>query len=390
MGHLYQRGPIWWFQFYQDGQRQRMTSESTDENVAKRMLKEHEARVTLKEPVVAQAARVTYDELRADLVAHYQATGSRDLAEAGCRLTHLDRAFRGVRASRITGAAITEYIVQRQSEEIVSPKKKQRRRPANGTINREVAVLLKLLRLGVERNKVARLPIVHKPEENPARQGFLEPAAFEAVRAHLPLDIQLAVTLLYDNAWRLREVTHLLLRQVDLDAGCLRLDPGQAKSTGDPRTVYLRPDTLARLRAHVERVRALERATGRVIPYLFPIFPGSGIRHALVGTQRDNFERAWARACRAAGYPGRLVHDLRRSGIRNLVRAGVPERVVMSISGHRSRSTFDRYNITSETDLQAAAAQLDAARKAAAATKTPDSATVTALPTTRKARTARS
>jgi integrase len=126
-----------------------------------------------------------------------------------------------------------------------------------------------------------------------------------------------------------------------------------------------------------------------VIPYLFPIFPGSGIRHALVGTQRDNFERAWARACRAAGYPGRLVHDLRRSGIRNLVRAGVPERVVMSISGHRSRSTFDRYNITSETDLQAAAAQLDAARKAVA-TKTPDSATVTALTTTRKARAARS
>jgi hypothetical protein len=120
MGHLYQRGTTWWIQFYQDGQRVRMTSESADEAVARRMLKEHEARVTLKEPVVAQAARVTYDDLRTDLVAHYQATGSRDLAEAGCRLKHLDRAFRGVRASRITGAVITKYIVQRQQEEIVS------------------------------------------------------------------------------------------------------------------------------------------------------------------------------------------------------------------------------------------------------------------------------
>ena len=56
-GHLYQRGSICWFQFYQDGQRQRITSESTDEAVARRMLKEHEARVTLKEPLVAQTSR---------------------------------------------------------------------------------------------------------------------------------------------------------------------------------------------------------------------------------------------------------------------------------------------------------------------------------------------
>lgn len=83
------------------------------------------------------------------------------------------------------------------------------------------------------------------------------------------------------------------------------------------------------------------------------------------------------------------MHDLRRSGIRNLVRAWVPERVVMSMSGHRSRSTFDRYNITSETDVQAAA-QLDAARKKAAATKQPISAAVTAITKPQKAPAARS
>jgi integrase len=127
------------------------------------------------------------------------------------------------------------------------------------------------------------------------------------------------VTLLYDNASRLREVTHLQRTHVDLDAGCIRL---RQSKTNTLVAVYLRPETLAMLRAHVERVRTLERETEQVIPHLFPIFPGSGIPRRLVGTQRDNFERVWARARTAAGFPTALVHDLRRSGVRNLVRAG--------------------------------------------------------------------
>jgi len=71
-----------------------------------------------------------------------------------------------------------------------------------------------------------------------------------------------------------------------------------------------------------------------------------------------SFGKAWKAACLAAGCPGRIPHDLRRTAIRNMVRRGVPERVALKLTGHKTPSVFARYDIVSGGDLRTAAQQL--------------------------------
>jgi integrase len=210
-----------------------------------------------------------------------------------------------------------------------------------------------MLRLAYEHGKLLRLPVIRKLKENGPRQGFFEREQYEAVRRRLRPDLQVAVAIAYAFGWRMQsEVLCLERRQLDLDAGTLRLDPGTTKND-DGRLVYLPPDVKAQLAAQVERVRGLERQTGRIIPYLFPHLRG---RHR--GQRRRDFRKAWAKACEKAGVAGRLRHDLRRTAVRNMVNAGVSERVAMTVTGHKTRAVFDRYHIVSPGDLQDVARRL--------------------------------
>ena len=136
-------------------------------------------------------------------------------------------------------------------------------------------------------------------------------------------------------------------RQVDLRAGTLTLDPGTTKND-DGRLVYLTPALARMLAEQLARVDALSRQLGRIIPYLFPHL-GQG---RLQGTRVKDFRKAWLATTRRAGLPGKLRHDFRRTAVRNLTRRGVVERVAMKVTGHRTRSVFERYNIVSDGDLR--------------------------------------
>jgi integrase len=344
MGSLYKQpgSRIWWVKYHVHGRPVRESTRTADDQEAKRFLKTREGHLAAGQPLVPRLDRIRYEEVLQDLRAHYEATGTRDLKEFRRRVKHLDRVFGGWYVATIGQPDVDAYVVARR-----------RKHAAGGTIRRELGTLTKMLRLAYQNGKLARLPIFQKPKEAAPRGGFFEWPQYEAVRQRLAPDLRVAVTVAYTLGWRMQsEVLSLERRHLDLDAGTLRLDPGMAKND-EGRVVYLTPELRTLLGEQLERVRDLERTKERIVPWLFP-----HLGPRLVGTRIRDFRKAWTEACTGAGVPGAYRHDFRRTAVRNLVNAGVPERVAMMITGHKTRSVFDRYHIVSPGDLQEAARRL--------------------------------
>jgi len=172
---------------------------------------------------------VTYKGAAEALREHYRVTCARDLTETEWRLAHLDAFFAECRPAAITTRESERYAIQRQEAGT-----------SNASINRELAVLGRMLRLAYEHNRLARVPKFTRLSETAPRAGFVDQGTFETVRSHLPADLQVAVTIAYTFGWRRNEVLRLSQRHLDLKAGTLRLDPGSTKNK-DGWLCYLTP-----------------------------------------------------------------------------------------------------------------------------------------------------
>ncbi|MGB5177059.1 MAG: site-specific integrase, partial [Thermoanaerobaculia bacterium] len=195
--------------------------------------------------------------------------------------------------------------------------------------------------------------LLHRPHipmlaEDNTRVGFFEEDEFEDVREHLPEHLRGVVTLAYFSGWRVQsEILPLTWSQVDRDAKTIRLEPGTTKNREARLPYGLLPELEKVIELQwSERKRLV--GEGRLVPWVF---------HRN-GEQMRGFRKAWTSACKAAGVRGKLLHDLRRTAVRNLVRKGVPDTVAMQITGHKTRSVFDRYNVSSEGDLREALGKL--------------------------------
>ena len=166
----------------------------------------------------------------------------------------------------------------------------------------------------------------------------------------------------YVTGWRINsEVLQLQWRQVDLKLGEVRLDPGTTKNL-EGRVFYVTSELKDLLKMQRKAADRIQRRKGMIVQHVFfhdvPTKAGdvgfwSG--HAIAPS---GFYHAWCRARIAACCPGSIPHDFRRTAIRNMVRAGIPERVAMKLSGHKTRSVFDRYNVVSDGDLREASDKL--------------------------------
>jgi integrase len=307
---------------------------------AERVLKQREGDVARGRPLFTSADKVTFDELTALVVRDYDLNGKRSIGKTRVNVRRLEEFFGGWRAVNITAATVGAYIEKRLKAGL-----------ANGSVNRELSTLRRAFRLAVKSRLLSadHVPTIDLLTEAAPRAGFFEADQFEAVLRHLRPEVVPIAKFANETGWRLREVLNLEWRQVDLSAGSVRLDPGTTKNR-EGRLAYVSPALLECLRAQHVATKDLEREKGVIIPWVF---------HRR-GRRILRFLASWQTACRMAGVPGMFFHDLRRTAVRNMVRAGVPERVAMMVSGHKTRSVFERYNIVSEGDLREAAKKIGA------------------------------
>lgn len=362
MASIRKRGNRWQVRYWLNG---RLCSESAATYKAARTIANDRERDKDKGLTILPAARnLTFDEGAYDFLTDYKVNGRKSYADAERIVRkHLHPAFGGhqtwtaIRKAVESGAtAGTPVFGGRRLASITSADVKtyiNARLEADAepaTVNRELAALKRIFSLAVNGGKLASRPHVALLAEHNVRKGFFERESFEAVRRHLPDALQPVATFAYFTGWRKREILPLEWRQVDLAAGTVRLDPGTTKNREGRTFVFADlPPLRELLKAQWTEHEALA-ATGVLCPVVFH-------RNGKPITSMDT---AWRAACKAAGQPGRLLHDFRRTAVRNLVRAGVPERVAMTMTGHKTRSVFDRYDITSEADLRRAGALLAA------------------------------
>jgi integrase len=345
-GSVYKRRPAdrFWVIQYHDGQGRpiRETTSLTDKKAARDLLNQRLA-AALDMSGRPGAHDYRLSGLEKKVLSEYALKGRKSGYKITTAYVRLWEFFGDIRAREITSQMLRNFCDRRLRDGA-----------ARATVRNELMALSHgytlLKRDGELRFVPPAIPSIAVGDN--ARKGFFERAAFECVRSELAPPRQDVLTFLYLSGWRISEVVGLEWgRNVDLDRQVVSLEPAQTK-TGQPREFpYGLFPEMAEL---IERRRRLtsqaELDFGMRIRRVFWEGAGAPVTRFL--------PKGWRRACDFCGVAHGMMHDLRRTAVRNLILAGIDRKVAMEITGHKTESVFRRYQITTIEDKRAALGRL--------------------------------
>ena len=322
---------VWWLSYYVGGQKRRESSHLTNKTQATALLKMRNGEVVTGRLKSVDIQKTTFSDLAERVRSSYLLLQNRSTPRMERALSTLENYFGAACvAMSIDGDRIEAYAKSRLAKGL-----------AHATVQYELAILRRGFRLAAKVGK-ALVPAFPIMAVDNARQGFFEPDELTTLLSYLPIYLQPVFRFASVTGWRVQsEVLTLPWVNVDFHTGMARLDACHTKDNQARVFPFANHPMLSAL-LHAQYAHRDES------PLVFH-------RH---GQPIKNYSTAWGRARVKAGQPTRIVHDLRRTAIRNLRRAGVPEQTAMKLSGHKTRSVFDRYDIHNEDDLRDAVGQL--------------------------------
>jgi integrase len=239
--------------------------------------------------------------------------------------------FGHVRAARLTTDLMDDYRKKRTDE-----------KRSHATVNRELSIVRTAFRNARKRtpSKVNLVPYFPMVKETTVRQGFLADDVYNMLRDALPSELKLMFVIGYISGARKGELTVVQWSQVDWEAAKIDLKKNETKN-GDARSIPILEGDMYNLLSAAWDERNEK-------------WPDSPWVISRQGERILDFRVAWRNACIATGVPNFNFHDLRRTAVRNMRRAGVPQIVRMKIGGHKTDSMERRYNIVDTEDLSIA------------------------------------
>lgn len=340
-GRVFQRGKIWWIAYWgpQDGRWKeiRESSKSEKESDAAKLLRDRVRAIANHRGGIRafqgpMQEKLTVADLLDSLQADYRRRQIKSLRTTLIHMKPVREFFGHMRAVALTPDVVRQFTEERQTKKL-----------SNAKINRELEILSAAFGLAVREERLARKPYIPQLTEDNARQGFFEADEHELMLKHLPQPMDDIARFGYISGWRRDEICSLQWATVDRAAKEVRIYDSK---NGEGRVLPLDDDGWALFERLWEQREYLTASGPALSEYVF---------HASGKPVGDsNFTHRWQRARAKAKLPGKIFHDYRRTAVRNMIRAGVPQSVAMAITGHRTDSMFRRYNITTSDDKREA------------------------------------